>query len=191
MGEERRIPGRQRLRAEGTEVDKNHRDIGREGIQIQPAQEKQSWGAGGGGRKCRKRRERNITRAPSRAVREEEGTNPRPLCSSRPSFGFGGEPVARRWGAFCNSPLLSTIRAPSRPPHTYTWKSGGGGGAGVIRADRELSKGTQLSLSTHIHPPAGVSVYTQQIHLCSVEPLEYPVTLYTHQDWRRVIREGR
>lgn len=108
-----------------------------------------------------------------------------------PPFGFGGEPVARRWGAFCNPPLLSTIRAPSLPPRTYTWKSGGGGGAGVIRAGRELSKGTQLSLSTHIHPAAGVSVYTQQIHLCSVEPLEYPVTLYCHQDWRWVIREGR
>lgn len=53
------------------------------------------------------------------------------LCSSRPPFGFGGEPVARRWGAFCKHPLLSTIRAPSLPPHTHIRTPGNLVGVGV------------------------------------------------------------
>lgn len=109
------MPGRQRLRAKRTEVEKDDKDIGRKGIQ--PAKEKQRVGGKEEGNV--ERGEKEISpRAPSQAAREEEGTNPRP-CSSRPPFGFGGEPVARRWGAFRTSLAFQQYLPPAYR-HTHT-----------------------------------------------------------------------
>lgn len=79
-------------------------------------------------------------------------------------------------------PLSFQQYVPPAYRHIFTPGNLVGVGVGERSELTELSGGTQLSLSTHIHPAAGVSVHTQQIHLCSVEPLENPVTLYSHLD---------
>lgn len=198
MGEEKGMPGRQRLRAEGTEVDKHQRHWKKRNTNPASARKTELGGRGGRRKEMQKEARKKYHPCPFSGPHGKRREQiPDRLCSSRPSFGFGGEPVARRWGAFCKHPLLSTCPQPAATyPHTYTWKSGGGGGAGVIRAGRELSKGTQLSLSTHIHhhPRGGVGLHPANPPVfcgaaeMSSDPLLPPGLEMGHQGGKKMIQ---
>lgn len=120
--------GRREEGARETETE-GQKDRGGEGRQRHwkkrnTTSERKTEAGGGGGGEVKEegnveRGEKEISpRAPSQAAREEEGTNPRP-CSSRLPFGFGGEPVARRWGAFRTS-LAFQQYLPQAYHHTHT-----------------------------------------------------------------------
>lgn len=143
-----------------------------------------------GGRKWRKRQERNISRCRclSQAAREEEGTHA-PAVFFPPPFWFWRGTCRTEVGCFLNLPCFSAIPAPSLLPPTYTQRLGEG--TREIRTGRELPGGTSPLFNTNSPPPRGGVCPTGLIHLYSLQPPETPMALFSHWDWRWDIRKGR